>query len=311
MRLPLVLKRVLWVGTSSLVAVTAIVVFFAWLALQVEWRVPDPGALSGPTEVFARDGTVLARFTSEVDRRVVPLDEVSPHVVDAVVANEDERFYEHGGVDPLSLLRAVVTNVRTGGIAQGGSTLTQQYVKNAFVGSERTLLRKVREAVISIQLERDLTKREILERYLNTVYFGEGAYGVEAASLTYFGVHAAELSAAQGATLAQLLPAPSARNPRVDPTGADERADAVLRKMVRLGVPRRGRARRRPVAGRVEVLPRQPESDRRAVLRRVRPQAARGDLRQAGAPDRGARGPHHARPRRSARGRRRRWRRSC
>ena len=259
MRLPLVLKRVLWVGTSSLVAVTGLVVFFAWLALQIQWRVPDPGALSGPTELFSRDGQVLARFTSEVDRRVVTLDAISPHVVDAVVANEDERFYEHDGVDPLSLLRAVVTNIRTGGIAQGGSTLTQQYVKNAYVGSQRTLLRKVREAVISIQLERDLSKQDILERYLNTVYFGEGAYGVEAAALTYFGVGANQLSAAQGAYLAQLLPAPSNRNPRVDPSGADQRADAILAKRESLGTLTPAE-RRAAVAEEVAILPRQSEA---------------------------------------------------
>lgn len=235
MRLPQLLTRAAWVGTSSLLAVGGLVVFFAWLALQAQWQVPDPGALSGPTQLRARDGTVIARFTSEVDRRLVDLDDVSPYVVDAVVANEDERFYDHDGVDPLSLVRAIATNVRTGGISQGGSTLTQQYVKNAFTGAERTIIRKVREAVISIQLERDLTKQQILERYLNTVYFGEGAYGVEAAALTYFGVRASELSAAQAAQLAQLLPAPSLRNPRADPEGADRRGDAVLAKMQQLG----------------------------------------------------------------------------
>jgi penicillin-binding protein 1A len=256
---PSYLKRVAWVGTSALVAVTALVALFAWLALHIEWRVPDPGALSGPTELEARDGTVIARFTSEVDRRVVPYDAISRHVVHAVVANEDQRFYEHDGVDPLSLLRAIVMNVRTGGISQGGSTLTQQYVKNAFVGADRTLLRKMREAVISIQLERDLSKEAILERYLNTVYFGEGAYGVEAAALTYFGVSAAELDPARAALLAQLLPAPSTRNPRVDPAGADRRADAIVRRMEQLGFVSPSE-RAEAVAEDVEVLPRRRET---------------------------------------------------
>jgi penicillin-binding protein 1A len=208
----------------------------AWLALNVAWAVPDPGALSGPTELLARDGTVIARFTAEVDRRPVELDEVAEVARDAIVASEDARFREHGGVDVTSLVRAVVSNVRTGGIRQGGSTLTQQYVKNAFVGDERTLLRKVREAVIAIQLERDVSKDEILERYLNTVYFGEGAYGIEAAARTYFGVRAAELDAGQAATLAQLLPAPSVRNPRTDPDGSAHRRDALLDRMVELRV---------------------------------------------------------------------------
>jgi membrane peptidoglycan carboxypeptidase len=169
----------------------------AWIALQVDWEVPDPTALTGPTEILARDGTVLARFTAEVDRRPVPLGEVAEVAREAVIVAEDARFREHEGVDPAGLVRAVVSNVRTGAISQGGSTLTQQYVKNAFVGDERTLLRKVREAVIAIQLERDVSKDEILERYLNTVYFGEGAYGIEAAARTYFGVTAAELDAGQ------------------------------------------------------------------------------------------------------------------
>ncbi|HEX2029688.1 MAG TPA: transglycosylase domain-containing protein, partial [Nitriliruptorales bacterium] len=235
----------------------ALVAFFAWLALQVRWDVPDPAALTGPSVVLARDGTPLARFSSEVDRRVVGLESISDVTLEAVVAHEDARFYEHRGVDPMALLRAVWSNLRTGGVHQGGSTLTQQYVKNAFTQRERTVARKVREAVISIQLERDVGKRGILERYLNTVYFGEGAYGIEAAALTYFGIHASELSAAQAAALVQVLPAPSRRNPRVDQQGALERRNALLDRMVALGSltsAEAGAARSEPL----EVRPREP-----------------------------------------------------
>jgi penicillin-binding protein 1A len=231
----LLVRRGLLASVAATTTVAALGALSVWIALHVAWAVPDPGALSGPTELLARDGTVIARFTAEVDRRPVSLDEVSEVAKDAIVAAEDARFHEHGGVDPTSLVRAVVSNVRTGGITQGGSTLTQQYVKNAFVGSEQTLLRKVREAVIAIQLERDVSKDEILERYLNTVYFGEGAYGIEAAARTYFDVGAAELDAGQAATLAQLLPAPSARNPRNDPDGSVRRRDALLERMAGLG----------------------------------------------------------------------------
>ena len=238
----LLVRRVTIVGLSSLAAVALLVVFLAWLALQIDWEVPDPGALSGPTELVSADGTVIARFDSEVDRRIVSLDQMSPHIKDAVVALEDARFYEHEGVDPLSLLRAVVTNLRTGDIRQGGSTLTQQYVKNAFTGAEQTITRKVREAVISIALEKNATKDQILERYLNTVYFGEGAYGVEAAALTYFGKPAAKLSLAESATLAQLLPAPSLRNPRADPGLAEERRNDALERMADLGMISRSEA---------------------------------------------------------------------
>ena len=234
-RVALLLRRLVLALIAATLTMAALVVLTAWAALRVSWAVPDPGALAGPTELLDRNGTMIARFTAEIDREVVDLDAVAEEARQAVVVAEDHRFYEHQGVDPLSLVRAVVTNVRTGGIAQGGSTLTQQYVKSAFVGDEQTLLRKVREAVISIQLERDVEKDEILERYLNEVYFGQGAYGIEAAATTYFGVSAGELDAAQGATLAQLLPAPSVRNPVNDPEGARARRDALLERMVTQG----------------------------------------------------------------------------
>jgi penicillin-binding protein 1A len=231
----LVLRRAVLALLAATLTVAALIVLTAWAALRVSWAVPDPGAMAGPTELLDRNGAVIARFASEVDREVVELDEVADVARDAVIVAEDHRFYEHSGVDPLSLLRAVATNVRTGGIAQGGSTLTQQYVKSAFVGDQRTLLRKVREAVISIQLERDVDKDEILERYLNEVYFGEGAYGIEAAARVYFDTTAAELQPEEAATLAQLLPAPSVRNPRSDPTGAQARRDALLQRMAETG----------------------------------------------------------------------------
>ena len=160
----LLARRLLLASAAAALTMVALVALTAWAALRVSWAVPDPGALAGPTELLDRNGTVIARFTAEIDREVVDLDEVAPAAREAVVAAEDHRFYEHQGVDPLSLVRAVITNVRTGGISQGGSTLTQQYVKSAFVGDEQTILRKVREAVISIQLERDVSKDEILER---------------------------------------------------------------------------------------------------------------------------------------------------
>ncbi len=249
-----IVRRVVGIGFSSILAAVVLIGFFAWLALHVRWEVPEAAQLSGPTSIVARDGSLLTRLTSEVDRREVTLEQVSDDAVNAILASEDARFYEHEGLDPIGLLRAIVTNVRTGSISQGGSTLTQQYVKNAFTDKDRTVTRKIREAVISIQLERELEKDEILERYLNTVYFGEGAYGIEAAALTYFGVGANELNAIQGALLAQVLPAPSSRNPRDDPTGADARADAVVRNMEALGSITSAEADR-AVSARVEIRP--------------------------------------------------------
>jgi penicillin-binding protein 1A len=231
----LVVRRAVVALVGAGVTVTGLLALVAAIALRVDWDVPEPVAQRGPTVLLDRHGDQLLRFTAEVDRRVVTLDQVAPVVLDAVVAAEDARFYEHDGVDPWSLVRAVVRNVRTGGISEGGSTLTQQYVKNAFVGDEQTLMRKVREAVVALAVERRTSKDDILERYLNAVAFGEGAEGIEAAARTYFGVTAAELSAAQAATLAQTLPAPSLRNPRRDPEGAEARRDALLERMGELG----------------------------------------------------------------------------
>lgn len=223
--------RAVVVVLSASAVVAGLTGLFAAVALTTTWELPEPRPVRGPTELLDRDGRTLLRITSEVDRREVALDRVAPHAVAAIVTAEDARFREHDGVDPWSLVRAVATNVRTGSIAQGGSTLTQQYVKNAFVGDDRSLRRKVEEAVLAIQLERDLPKDEILARYLNTASFGGSIVGVEAAARHYFGVPAEELTAAQGATLAQLLPAPSRRNPRSDPDGALARRDALLERM--------------------------------------------------------------------------------
>ncbi len=240
----------------ALATVVGLLFLFAWLALRIPWELPDRGEVAAPSVVLDRQGRELARFTGEVDRRVVTLDEISPAARQAVLASEDARFYEHTGVDPLSLLRAVATNVRTGNISQGGSTLTQQYVKNAYLTPEQTLTRKVREAVISIALERQMGKDEILASYLNEVYFGEFAWGIEAAARTYFGVTAAELDAGQGAMLAQLLPAPSTRNPRADPVGARQRRNRVLDQMAELGMIGRAVADREK-AEPLDVRPRQ------------------------------------------------------
>ena len=229
------LVRVLWVGLSSVLGVGTVGAIVVWAAFTIPWDVPEPPPLSGPSVVTAADGTEIARFTTQVDRTPVRLSRVSQAAQDAIVASEDAKFYEHPGVDALALVRAVWVNVRTGSINQGGSTLTQQYVKNAFVGDDVTLQRKVEEAVLAISLERRLSKDEILEEYLNTAYFGEGASGIEAAAVTYFGVPASELTLAQGATLAQLLPAPSVRNPVKDPDGARARRDALLDRMEATG----------------------------------------------------------------------------
>lgn len=223
-----------------------------------------PEAPPGPqtTFVYDRDGRVIARLHAEVDRTLVPLDAIPLHLRQAVIAAEDKDFYEHGGISPLAILRAAWTDLTRGRLEQGGSTITQQYVKNVYTGSERSFGRKVREAILALKLERQLSKDEILARYLNTVYFGNGAYGVEAAARTYFGVPARRLTVLQSATLAGLIPAPEAFDPVTHPERARERRNLVLRRMAEEGYltpaqaeelgrePLRVRARRPPEFGR-------------------------------------------------------------
>jgi penicillin-binding protein 1A len=191
---------------------------------------PQPGLT-----FLAADGGVLAR-RGAYQARLVELDEVAPSLIDAVIATEDRRFYSHFGVDPLGVARAVLANVEAGGVVQGGSTITQQLAKNLFLSGERSMDRKIREMILAVWLETRLTKPEILTLYLNRVYLGAGAYGVEAAAQRYFGKPAAELDLAESALLAGLLKAPSRLAPTSDLEAARERAAVVLRAMVEAGV---------------------------------------------------------------------------
>jgi penicillin-binding protein 1A len=228
--------RVLLALISFAVVGTGLLSVFGAVALAIEWDVPEPQEILGPSTVFDRDGQAIYRFRADIERRPVPFDAISPHLRNAVIATEDHRFFDHQGVDPFSVVRAVIRNVATGSINQGGSTLTQQYVKNVYVGNERSLYRKIREAVVSLQLEKEMTKEEILEAYLNRAYFGEGSYGAEAAALSYFGKPAAALTLGEAAVLASTLSAPSRFSPRNDPAGAVQRRDSVLQDMARYGL---------------------------------------------------------------------------
>jgi penicillin-binding protein 1A len=203
--------------------------FFVFLWFTVDLP-EDPPALQSAVLV-GEDGRQLAVLSQEGERFIVPLDEVNPVVVDALLSAEDRRFYEHGGLDPVGISRALVSNLRTSG-TQGGSTLTQQLVKNEYLSSERTFMRKAREAVLSVKLERSEDKDQILERYLNTVYFGRGAYGIEAAARQYFNVHASDLDASQAALLVGLLRSPESADPVEDMEEAEARRANVIGDMV-------------------------------------------------------------------------------
>ena len=185
-------------------------------------------------EVLARDGTLLGHRGPSY-ARLAPLGELPQHLVSAFLAAEDRRFFEHSGVDMRAVMRAVVANSRAGDTVQGGSTITQQLVKNLVVGPERTLRRKAQEMRLALALEQRLSKQDILELYLNRVYLGERAYGVEAASLRYFGHSARETTLGEAALLAALPKAPTRLSPQDNLAAARARTELVLRRMEEAG----------------------------------------------------------------------------
>jgi penicillin-binding protein 1A len=170
----------------------------------------------------------IASFSADQNRTPVKLSNVSQHMIDAVIASEDRGYFVHTGVDPWGILRAVVRDVRGSASQQGGSTITQQYVKQVYTDGSQTITRKLKEAAIALKLERKYTKQEILERYLNEIYFGRGAYGVEAASRAYFRTHASDLDIGQSAFLAGLIRSPNTADPSGDPKEANRRRHTSL-----------------------------------------------------------------------------------
>ncbi|MBX6369715.1 MAG: penicillin-binding protein 1A [Rhodospirillales bacterium] len=184
--------------------------------------------------LVAADGSVLATF-GEFFGEPLRLKEMPPYLPQAVIAVEDRRFYSHFGIDPLGLLRAAWVNLRAGHIVQGGSTLTQQLAKNAFLTPERTLARKIQETLLALWLERRFSKDQILEIYLNRVYLGAGTFGVDAAARRYFNKSARQVNVYEAAMIAGLLKAPSRFSPARDPERAAQRAAIVLDSMVSAG----------------------------------------------------------------------------
>jgi penicillin-binding protein 1A len=196
------------------------------------------------TVIYDRNGTRIAELHGAENRVPLAGDQIPQVMKDATVAVEDQRFYEHHGVDFTGVMRAMVENVRAGGIVQGGSTITAQLIKNAYLDTEQTYARKLREAVLSWQLEDQWSKDRILTEYLNTVYYGAGAYGVEAAARTYFHKSATKLTLREAALLAALPRFPSHYSPVSDPKLARQRRDIVLDTMAREGYITAARAAR-------------------------------------------------------------------
>ena len=193
------------------------------------------GDLPQTSQVFAADGSLMTTFHAEENRDPVKFADVPPGVVNAILDTEDSKFWDHHGANPWATARALFSDSSAGGIKQGGSTITQQLVKNTLLTNERTVSRKVKEAVLAVRLENELTKQQILERYLNTVYFGNGAYGIKTAAQVYFGVPVQQLTRIQGALLAGLINNPDGEDPFRSPERAKARRDFVLDRMVANG----------------------------------------------------------------------------
>ncbi len=231
------LVRVLSAASGLLAAVLVLLLLFAGYLWHVSRSLPDlradPGAfeVAQTSVVYAADGSVIAEWYDGEDRTVVPAGDIPEWMKQAVVAIEDRRFHEHGGVDIQSIVRALSVNSRAGEIRQGGSTITQQTVKLLFTDGERTLTRKIEEALLALSLETRADKDEVLSVYLNTVYFGRGAYGIESAAQRFFGVSAQDLTLPQSALLAGCIRSPTRYDPFVNPESALERRDLVLREM--------------------------------------------------------------------------------
>jgi 1A family penicillin-binding protein len=204
----------------------------SWLKDLPDYKSKSAFEVAQATKIYSADGKLLARLYLE-NREVVPISVIATSLTEGIVSIEDERYYSHSGVDPIGLARAMVKTAS--GNRQGASTITQQYVRNTILLDERTQMtatRKVREAYLAMELEKRYNKSQILEMYLNTVYFGEGAYGAEAAAQVYFARPAKDLTLAQGALLAGLVQSPSRLDPYDNPEGALTRRGEVLGRML-------------------------------------------------------------------------------
>jgi penicillin-binding protein 1A len=224
-----------WGFVAGLWSAIALTLLLFWYASELPNITKSMVFERRPTVIIkASNGDIVDRY-GDIKGEIIDVKDLPPHVINAVLAIEDRRFYDHFGMDLKGIARAFVVNVTRGGFVQGGSTLTQQLAKNLFLSRERTIKRKVQELMLAFQLERELTKDEILSAYLNRVYLGAGAYGIDAAARVYFNKSAKDLNLKQAATIAGLLKAPSRFSPSSNPQRAAERTKTVLRAMVEAG----------------------------------------------------------------------------
>lgn len=224
---------------TAALLVTAFVLFFAVKILSLDaWRSFDASKILDVPQtliIYDENGDEMTRLDSGEDRIWVKLDEISLYMREAVISAEDNRYYEHPGIDIIRIFGAAWEDIKAGEYVQGASTITQQLIKLSHLTTEKTMSRKLEEAVLAYQMEQQFSKDEILEMYLNYVYFGRGYYGVEAAAWGYFNVHAGDLSLAQSATLAGILKSSARYSPHIAPEASRNRRDLILRLMCNYG----------------------------------------------------------------------------
>jgi penicillin-binding protein 1A len=186
----------------------AVALIGVFIYLYTSTPIPTAASLANTTYVYDHHGKLLTTLHAAVNRTEIPIAQMPLQMRQAVISVEDKNFYHEGGVSFVGIARAAWANLRHREVTQGGSTITQQYVKLVYTGDQRTISRKVTEAIIAMKIDKKYTKDQILEAYLNTVYFGQGAYGVQAAAETYFGVGVQQLDTGQAALLAGMIRAP-------------------------------------------------------------------------------------------------------
>lgn len=231
-KLPYFWKSGFWALVSLSFAVTTLVVL---LFAYVQSQLPDVAALKTlelqvPLQIFTKDGLLIQEF-GEKKRNPLAYQQIPPTLIHAILATEDQRFFDHPGVDVLGLVRAGISMIQTHSKSQGGSTITMQVARNFFLNRKKTFLRKFNEIMLAIKIDRELSKEKILELYLNQIYLGNRAYGVDAAAQVYYGKHLKDLNIAQLAMIAGLPQAPSTHNPIINPVAAKKRRNHVLERL--------------------------------------------------------------------------------
>ncbi len=258
---PIYQSRKFWLGLGC-VSISSIIIYCGWNWRKLEQSLPDIADISsysrdGTLTIKASDGQIIQQI-GPATREKIKLEDIPTPLVQAFIAIEDRRFYQHTGVDYQGVIRAFISNLIARDVIQGGSSLTQQLARMVFLDMEQTIWRKLKEAMLAWKIEKELSKEEILELYLNIIYLGSGAYGISDAAWVYFSKTVSALSLAEMATLAGLPPAPSEYSPLVNPEAAQRRRNLVLTEMAKAGLISADRAKI-AIAKPIEVRPNAPK----------------------------------------------------